>query len=79
MRSLPLETRTLRIVPSRCDDHAVVLGAARLVIHDALQRRVDRTIAEHAELRHAPTASLPVIWTVGPRPGRPARQAFLDA
>ena len=49
MRSLPLATRRLRIVRAQSDDRAVVMGAARMVIRDALGLgRVDQTIALHA-------------------------------
>ena len=49
MRSLPLATRALRIVKARSDDRAVVLGAARMVVGEALRHGgVDRTITAHA-------------------------------
>lgn len=51
MRSLPLATGGLKIVSAQCDDHAVVMGAARMVIRGALQERVDQTITTHTRSR----------------------------
>ncbi len=59
MRSLPLATRELQIVRARSADDAVVLGAARMVIHNGLQTAaVDRTIAAHARTGSTFAASI---------------------
>ncbi len=61
MRSLPLATRRLKIVRGQSDDRAVVMGAARMVIADALQPgRVDQTIATHMRGRGRTAAGTPV-------------------
>ena len=61
MRSLPLATRRLKIVRGQSDDRAVVMGAARMVIADALQPgRVDQTIAAHMKGRGRTATRTPV-------------------
>ena len=52
-RSLPIASGGLKIVAARCGDHAVVMGAARMVIHEVLQERVDQTLAAHTRSRRA--------------------------
>lgn len=47
LRSLPIATSGLKIVSAQSDDRAVVMGAARMVIREALQARADQTIAAH--------------------------------
>ena len=58
MRSLPLATHRLKVVRAQSGDQAVVMGAARMVVSDALRPgRVDRTITAHTRPRRGRIAT----------------------